>query len=121
MVGVRRSPSIALQLASHEQESSQFMSTRVSFVQDSAAGVALVLGAREQSRAVVQNILYCVWSTGMRQNRGAEGLFQAEKNIGRDAGISLMSREPKSLCLHLLLTCFLGCFFSQKNLLRSIF
>lgn len=52
-------PSVALELAVHDQELAQVVSLRVRLMKGSAATVALVLRARHESSAVIEEVFHC--------------------------------------------------------------
>lgn len=58
-VSLAHSPLVAFELPLHHQQLAQLVSLRVPAVYGSAPGVALVLGARKEPRAVVKDVLHC--------------------------------------------------------------
>lgn len=58
-VSPAHSPLVAFELPLHHQQLAQLVSLRVPAVYGSAPGVALVLGARKEPRAVIKDVLHC--------------------------------------------------------------
>lgn len=71
-------PSKALELALHDQKVSQLVPLGATLVKQAADRVALVLGAREQPRTVVEGVFYCAQQEADDETRQKEGPFLSE-------------------------------------------